>query len=401
MKKIYLLIAVVFMTLSLGAPHGALAYDLGGVQIHGFVSQGFLYSDDYNYLANDTKDGSFEYNEMGINFGKQLTDKLRIGLQLFSRDLGDAANNKVTVDWAYADYRWQDYLGLRAGRIKLPMGLYNETRDMDMLRTSIVLPQGIYNDLLRDNLIAINGVGLYGNTRMGGAGSLDYQALVGVVQTDPDSGVNKLTNDGLSSVQGQVTGSPQNDTSYVGALRWETPLSGLKLGYSIFYETDVIMPISILDGAIQTSFEGPVTIQIASIEYTWRNLVVAAEYMHRRADSTILSNQRITKAESYYLMASYRFNDWFTLGSYYSEFYPDTEDKDGSEATVNNVPCSHRAWEKDLALTLRFDINDYWVFKIEGHSVNGTANVIVLDNPGNDFADSQWYYGAAKLSFSF
>ena len=87
-------------------------------------------------------------------------------MQLFSRDLGDAANNKINLDWAYADYRQWDWLGLRIGRVKLPIGLYNETRDMDMLRTCIVLPQGIYNELERDNLIALNGMGLYGHVDM-------------------------------------------------------------------------------------------------------------------------------------------------------------------------------------------------------------------------------------------
>jgi hypothetical protein len=396
MKKLFLLIAMLLMAFSLGAPQGARAgVELGGVQIHGFISQGFLYTDTYNYLATDTTDGSFEYNEMGINFGKQLTDKLRIGVQLFSRDLGDVANNKVTVDWAYADYRWRDYLGLRAGRIKLPMGLYNETRDMDMLRTSIVMPQGIYNDLLRDNLIATNGVGLYGNKGIGKAGGLEYQALGGATSIDADSGVGKYSNDSLAALNGETTGTTTTDTNYAGALRWETPLSGLKFGYSIYW-AEAKLPAQLFNGAMQITIESAPTTQVASVEYSWRNLVVAAEYWHRRTRTMIGTAEQINKAESYYLMASYRFNDWFTLGGYYSEYYPDTEDKSGDHQTIN-----HNAWEKDLALTLRFDINDYWIFKLEGHAVNGTANVVGIDNPGNDFDDSQWYYGAAKLSFSF
>ncbi|MDA8139591.1 MAG: hypothetical protein M0036_13155, partial [Desulfobacteraceae bacterium] len=384
-----------FMAFTLGALDDAQAgTDLGGVQIHGFISQGFLYTDTYNYLANDTKDGSFEYNEMGINFGKQLNDKLRIGMQLFSRDLGDAANNKVTVDWAYADYRWQDYLGLRAGRIKLPIGFYNETRDMDMLRTSIVLPQGIYNDLLRDNMIAANGVSLYGNVGLKAAGSLEYQLLAGVTQADVDNGVGKYTNSGLAPLGGTLDGDIKSDTSYAGALRWETPLKGLRVGYSIINSPFIQVPVRF--GAMPLEIDASRNVQIYSAEYTWRDLIVAAEYMIRKDESTIMGLTTSTTAESYYLSAAYRFVDWFTLGAYYSEFYPNKDHKDG-----DNLAIANNAWEKDLALTLRFDINDYWIFKIEGHAVNGTANVLCSDNPGNDFADSQWYYGAAKLSFSF
>ena len=63
--------------------------ELGGVDIHGFISQGFIMSDTYNYLTHNSKEGSFDYNEVGINFSKEMTDKLRLGIQLFARDLGD------------------------------------------------------------------------------------------------------------------------------------------------------------------------------------------------------------------------------------------------------------------------------------------------------------------------
>src|SRR5262245_49671514 len=57
------------------------------LQIHGFISPGFMLSTGNNYLAK-TRDGSFEFAETGINFTKPLTDELRLGVQLFARDLG-------------------------------------------------------------------------------------------------------------------------------------------------------------------------------------------------------------------------------------------------------------------------------------------------------------------------
>src|SRR6267142_5985687 len=96
------------------------------LEFHAFVSEGYLKSSDNNYLA-DSKRGSFEFWEAGINATKQLTDRLRMGIQLFSRDLGPLGDYKAKVDWAYLDYNWKDWLGVRAGRIKLPFGLYNDT----------------------------------------------------------------------------------------------------------------------------------------------------------------------------------------------------------------------------------------------------------------------------------
>lgn len=364
------------------------------VNIHGFVSQGFLKSNEYNYLTPRSKDGSFEYNEMGVNFSSQLKDKLHAGLQLFTRDLGDAANNKITLDWAYADYRFQDWLGLRAGRIKLPLGLYNEIRDMDMLRTSIVLPQGIYRDLNRDALIALNGVGLYGNVDLETAGSLEYQLLTGVLNLDKESGIGKVMNDSLAGAGGELNGNFDPKKSYAGALWWGTPLEGFRVGYS-FFDVTMDVPLEFF-GILQTTMDYTALLHIFSAEYTWNDIVMAAEYKTKETNSTVLGTESSTTGECYYLSASYTFNNWFTFGTYYTENYPDKDDKEGKTLAVD-----HNAWEKDLALTLRFDINEYWVFKIEGHSVNGTANVLAADNTDNNFSKSDWSYGAAKITFSF
>src|SRR5712692_7441501 len=93
--------------------------ELLSIEVHGFASQGFIKTTDNNYLAH-SKDGSFEFTEAGINFTKELTDKLRFGLQLFGRKLGPTGDYNAKLDWFYVDYRWADWLGLRAGRVKLP-----------------------------------------------------------------------------------------------------------------------------------------------------------------------------------------------------------------------------------------------------------------------------------------
>ena len=163
-----------------------------GIDVHGFVSQGYLYTKDNNYLANNSSDGTFGFNEAGINFSKQLTDKLRIGLQIFTHDLGAIGNNEIILDWAFADYRWKDWAGLRVGRIKAPHGLYNETRDMDMLRTSIFLPQSVYFEVYRDTMSSINGVGVYGDIPTGVAGMFSYYLLVGTSDVDGDDSVGAV-----------------------------------------------------------------------------------------------------------------------------------------------------------------------------------------------------------------
>src|SRR3954453_13765682 len=95
------------------------------LQIHAFASQGALLTSDNNYPPHPER-GSLEFTEAGINFTRSLDDRLSLGLQLFARDLGPTGSYAAMFDWLYLDYRWQDWLGLRAGRVKLPHGLYND-----------------------------------------------------------------------------------------------------------------------------------------------------------------------------------------------------------------------------------------------------------------------------------
>ena len=59
------------------------------VQIHGFASQGFIYTDDNNWLTMHTSQGSAAFTDFGANISMQVTDKLRIGAQVYDRNLGN------------------------------------------------------------------------------------------------------------------------------------------------------------------------------------------------------------------------------------------------------------------------------------------------------------------------
>src|SRR5688500_7283119 len=115
------------------------------LQVHGFVSQGWIKTTQHNYLGNTERaQGSFDFTEVGINFTKPLADNVRVGLQIFSHDLGTLGNYAPQFDWYYLDYRAFDWLGIRAGKTKLPWGLYNEANDVDAGRVPVLLPQSVY-----------------------------------------------------------------------------------------------------------------------------------------------------------------------------------------------------------------------------------------------------------------
>src|ERR1035437_10832374 len=52
------------------------------VEIHGFASQGFVYTNTNNWLTMNTNQGSGAFTDFGFNVSTSVTDKLRVGAQL-------------------------------------------------------------------------------------------------------------------------------------------------------------------------------------------------------------------------------------------------------------------------------------------------------------------------------
>jgi hypothetical protein len=350
------------------------------VDVHGFVSQGFIWTAKNEYLAK-AKHGSAEFSEAAINFTNSPVQNLRIGVQLFAHELGPIGNYRPQFDWYYLDYRVADWLGVRFGRMKLPFGLYNEVNDIDVARVPILLPQAIYQIDHREFLYAQTGGEVYGDVRLGPVGALEYRVYGGTLSSDlpnpPPPGVI-LTEASIPYLYG-------------GRLLWATPLDGLTAGFSAQatrFDTSVAFDPAaqaVLEtfGIIPAGLSYPLPVKfrvarwVASLQYQAYDLDISAEYS-RWTGSFYSSLPTLfppeTVNERYFAMASYRVASWFTPGIYYSVYYESVEDRD-----------ARGAYQRDAALTTRFDLNANWLLKLEGHLIRGTA---ALDNPDlNDAAD--------------
>jgi hypothetical protein len=343
-----------------------------GVEIHGFVSQGFIKTTDNNYLA-ESERGSFEFSEVGLNFTKQVTDELRLGVQLFAHELGPFGNYAPQVDWYYLDYRLWDWLGLRVGHTKMPYGLYNEINDIDVARVPVLLPQSIYPADHREFLVAQTGAEIYGDVPLGPAGVLEYRAYGGTL-------FSALPDDSAPGVSVEKVA-----TRYVfgGRALWYPPLFGLRAGVSgqalrldsEYGLTPDLLAVLQAIALVPADLPVPVPVKfrvkrwVASLQYATHDLDLSAEYSRLTGDFESpmpLLLPPHTVNERYVVMASYRVSSWFTPGLYYSVYYPNVENRRGRE--------SH---QHDLAVTVRYDLNLNWLLKLEGHYLRGTA---ALDN---------------------
>ncbi len=374
--------------LSSSSPAGAAEIgsegDLASVEVHAFGSQGFIATTRNNYIDTNTTHGSFQFSEVGINFTKPLVEKMRFGIQLFAENLGPTGNYNARADWFYLDYRWQDWLGVRAGRVKIPFGLYNEVNDADSARVPILLPQSVYPIQKRDYLLAQTGGELYGYLKLGGGGALDYAAYGGTIFLD-------APNQSGSPIQIQSVNVP-----YLvgGRVMWETPAEGLRLGGSMQV---LRLDLQLLAGAQTLKVEAPVTLAVGSVEYSTHDLLLAAEYSRwfvkaDSSDSTIFPSSPLVTSERAYAMASYRANRWVQPGAYYSLLFPDVNHRSGRE----NM-------QHDIAATLRFDLNTNWLVKLEGHYMLGTAGLTPALNGNTPLSalDKAWAVFLVKTTAYF
>ena len=362
--------------------------NMPAVDFHGFASQGFLASSDYNYLGNDTKNGSFNFTEAGLNASINPFPRTRITAQAFTFDLGnDVGQYDVVLDYAQAEYTFNDYLGVRGGRIRRPQGIYNAVQDVDMARTFVLLPQGVYDSRWRDFYVSLDGGEFFGTLPLGKAGSLSYELYGGLDNCAENGGVAKFIGflTGLRPVS--INQEPHSGVQ----LWWNTPVDGLRLGANGGYKFDfefkqAVGPFS------ATGYKEDISYFQGSIEYCWKKWTFQTEYytylLHPLPETAAIVGPG-TRGDAWYVAASYRFNKWVETGVYYSEWYTDVEHRGDSAQ-----------YQKDAALSLRFDLRDWWVFKVEGHYIHGTG--LLEDNGANPSQDNRgWFMLALKTTLSF
>jgi hypothetical protein len=332
------------------------------VQVHGFASQGFVHTDENNWLTMQTSNlGSGEFSDFGVNASTQITDKFRVGAQLYDRNLGGLGNWHPELDWAYAQYKFKPWLGIRAGRVKTVIGLYNDTQDLDFLHPYALLPQSIYPLDLRDTTLAHDGGDVFGDISLGAKyGTLSYTAYGGHHSVSSHSGYAYLfESDGITF--GSLAG-----LQYGGDLRWQTPLKGLLVGasrenqdYTTLYTVNLPtgpIPIRASDNADWTNqFYG---------EYIWKKLLIDAEFRRAWDDNGVKNVSEFqVNIHACYVGGAYRIVKRVQLASYYSHYWIGFPLADVEPAGTGHL--------NDKVVTGRVDINRFFSLKIEGHFMAG------------------------------
>nr|WP_158651704.1 hypothetical protein [Marinobacterium profundum] len=395
-------IAVLFAALV--APAGAAELP-ANLRMNGFVTQGYFLSD-HNNIYGNSESGSFDFRELAINASWRPRSDLLVAGQLMSRRAGNVNDGSPQVDYLLLDWRAQDGLetqsGLRLGRLKVPYGFYNDTRDVAFTRPSILLAQEIYYDMLRDLTLSVDGAGFYRQGTAAGL-NLDLDLVLGAPKRNVAVEYTYLG--------GDMPGKFDSGMAVVGRLmlsdpqaRWRAAisLSSFDLDYDAF--DDPVPELLPGDGQLH------VDIAVLSAQAGYRSWVFTAEYILQHIDWSELGGVVALKPEvdleAFYLQAQYRFSSQWDLVLRYGEAYLDRDDRGGldyqarlAELGIASQPAARYA--RDLTLGVGWQPSPDWLLRAEWHRVRGALWLPRQDNPDDLQLERNWNLFALQATYRF
>jgi hypothetical protein len=267
----------------------------------------------------------------------------------------------------------------------------------------VFLPGAVYSPILRDFSASFDGAMIYGSFNVGGS-SFDYKAFYGDIPITSGKGVAEFYNNaGLYSAAAGGVAKLEMDAVAGGQLVWNTPVSGLKVAYSYSHFDNLATegPFVAMTALNLKSNIERFSWNTISAEYLWGNWVFAGEWQRTKGKLAYATSPMVVVSVSnspvgwdgWYLSAARRLNDKFEVGAYYGSLESNT----GSNTSL---PQNH---QRDTALSIRFDINEHVLIKVEGHYIDGTYqtfNTVRLPNPSATRSDDTVVF-AVKSTFSF
>ncbi len=401
MNKCLLFLNILFLSLS------CMAYDMTeNLKVHGFFTQNAINTSANNMYGDSEGSVSTDFTEAGVNIFYTPWEKLSFSFQGLYRDAGEIDNNKLDVDYAFADVTLNTYeqgrYGLRLGRIKNPLGLYNETRDVAFTTPSIILPQGIYYDRSRSLLVSSDGAQFYLGHRMDNA-DLSLKLNYGKPRNDNDELLNAVIPYPTSIIpiypQGDLDSS-SSDHAILGQMLYER--NGGELIYAFSF-ADVTLTYDPEKNDLFTAGTTDFRLYILSAQYNGEKFSLTGEYLYQLNDFKGFGPfypDADPDSESWYMQAGYRIKPNWQVYARYDESYLNTDDRKGKQNDVIGLP-RHQSFSKDAMIGIRWDINPSIMIRAEYHNVNGSTWLTSADNPDRSETKQYWDIFALQLSLRF
>ncbi len=371
-------------------------------QAHGFVSQGLIHSSDNNFVG-DSSETSAELTEIGINGYSRLLNNLSLAGQLLARRSGEMYDGSIELDYLILDLTIQDTQeslnGLRFGRFKNPIGLYNDTRDVAFTRPGIFMPQSIYFDNLRNAFLSNDGIIVYQQIDSS-HGMFDFQLGAGYTPVDVNIEYTLVGDD----IQGEIE---DNGLTTVARIHYESKYITAAFSY---VDTSLKMTgTSIFTG----NGIYDVNMYVYSLAFTEEDWYIVAEYARQPLSWSGFSSfypsgsAGSMKPAGHYIQFGYTVNRLANIYFRHEEGYSNTDDRNGTarEAILASLPIpiispAHNYYTKSNIIGLRSDITNEFMVRLEYHDNEGTYFLSRREN-NSELTVKDWDMVAILLSYRF
>ena len=318
--------ALIVVTLLLAGP-AARGEQIQGwltkLSIHGYVSQAWAVSDEHQIHGIPTG-GTTDYRDAALQLRYDPSRKQSAVVQFRHERLGDSPRERddIELDWAFYQYNPSDRFSVKAGRIPLPLGIFNEAGGPAGGSPFFRPPTEFYARRYSSKTVD----GILSSLSLGDPDgwNVDVDAYAGRWQVD----------------SGLTQHADARDAW--GAQAWvNTPLPGMRIGAGA-YRCEVYpanrTPVDYL-------------MMHASVEADLDRWRLAAEYMRGNLGAT-------GRYRAWYAQAGYQFTRRLSVHA---------------RGTVARMPGrgSHADLSEDLALAVNFSVHRHVLLKLEGHTNDG------------------------------
>jgi hypothetical protein len=374
--------ALTLAALVAAAPAAAQDTDgpLARVSVHGFLSQGYARGWEGQVYGAST-DGTTDYRTAALQVRYDADENDNFLIQFNHERVGSSPMYRskpvVDLDWAFVEHRFTPGTSVRVGRVKLPVGIYNETRKVGTLMPLYRAPMAVYTDVVLTSE-SLDGIAV-GRHSEGGAWGVDLDAYYGgwrYRQTDFE-------------VEGQIRNA-------VGGQAWiHTPLSGLRLGLGgRRFDSDYYADVGAADNTQQRG-----THWQASLDGTFARGFVRGEYQETRVKSVgANSTGSATRFRSFYGQVGVTPLPRLTLVGQAEKLLARYDVTQPAAMTFDNPAI------RDVAAGARFAFRPDLVAKAEYHWTEG----IHYEDGAGDFttrfvanAQRRMRYGIVSVSYAF
>lgn len=391
---------------------------LDNFQYHGFASQGLIFTTDNNFFG-DSDHGSAKLTEIGINASTQISSNIRLAGQVISRHAGEFYNGSPWLDYALVDIKLlstpQYQFGAYLGRIKNPIGLYNETRDVAFTRQGVFAPQVIYFDKVRNLVMSADGLSFYSNHFLSN-GNLLIQAGAGYPIPDKNVEYAYMGQDWAGKLNA-------DELSFFGRImyehdggRWIYSLSGAQLGIDFDHGAADAIPFPAGPGL--SSGEIKIDYTVVSAQYNgekWQFITEAAlEHVVYDGIGATFDSSGFDSI-GFYGQLDYKFTPNWQAFIRYEEFQLHKDDWNGQEAATKSIETSqflsgfgiqqppspaHVNYAKTWVIGGHWDIKSNLRLRAEYHISEGVATLSPRENT-IPLTNKYWDMFAMSLSYRF